>query len=672
MKTFLAIVALLAATFAAYAPVAHNDFVVYDDNKYLTDNPVVQEGLTLEGLRWSFTNRQTANFHPLTWLAHMTDVELFGMRPGAHHLVSVALHALTATLVLLAFLRYGWTRGPALLLALLFALHPLRVESVAWAAERKDVLSGLFFALCLYLHAARPRGHAILLALALLAGLAAKSMLVTVPFLLLLLDLWPQASREPLVRRIVPKLPLVVLVTLFSFVALRTQGDLGALRTTEALGLQARLANASAGVATYVQKSLWPTDLAVFYPHPAIVTPEADPWTARAWIGLTLVVGVSALALGARRRLPALFVGWFWFLGMLVPVIGIVQVGEQAWADRYAYLPTLGLTVGAVALAWQWASGETARRAVLLSGLVLAGLCAGATHAQTKRWRDTRTLFEHARAVTEHNYVAEIGLALLAERANELTEAEAHYRAALAAHPRAARAHNNLGVLLDRKGRAQEARTHLDAALAIEPRAPETWNNLGIWHARQGAAQAALEAFSRAVEERPDYGEAHRNRGGLLEQLGRLDEAAVAYERAMQTLGEEPRLCTDRARLEDARGRTREAVRWYARALETSSGATFPVQAALGYAWILATDPDPELRDGEAAQRVAAQAVRATRERSAEALRVLAAACAEIGEHEEAQRLQQRAIELAPEAPAGWRQERDAYRAGRPWRRSGS
>ncbi len=672
MRRALACLALVLACAWAFAPLRANGFVNYDDPKYLTENPLVQRGLSAAGLRWAFTNEQTANFHPLTWLSHMLDVELFGLDPGPHHLVSLGLHALAACALCLALEALGLSLGAALAVALLFAVHPLRVESVAWASERKDVLCALFFALALRAWAAwarhgRRTGYALAL-LALALGLCAKAMLVTLPLVLLVLDRWP-LERARSRRLVLEKLPFFALSAAFAALTVVTQRAAGAVRDQQRIGLAARLANAARSAAAYVAESVFPSDLAVFYPHPAIARPDEPAWGAPALLALAALVAASALAWRLRARLPALLAGWAWFLVMLLPVIGLVQVGEQARADRYTYLPSIGLALALVgALERLTRARPRARRALVLPAALALLLLGSATRAQARLWHDSRSLFSHALDVDEQNDVALLALAELDLQAGDHAAARAGYERALALRPDLGRAHNGLGIALQRQGQPALARASFERALALDPGDPQAANNLGIACAQAGEGARALELFERAVRLRPGFGEALRNRGGALLGLGRWREALDAFDAAERVLGPDARLLEDRARAHEGLGEPARAAALYERALALAPQGAPPLGAALGLAWILATAPDAALRDGARATRLAQACVAATRQGDARALATLAAARAECGAFEEAAQLQERAVARAGASAALYAPALERYRAGEPWR----
>ncbi|MBM4265129.1 MAG: tetratricopeptide repeat protein [Deltaproteobacteria bacterium] len=555
---------LAAATVAVFLPLRNAGFVNYDDPGYVYENPVVAQGLSPGAVAWAFGSFAKANWHPLTWLSHMLDVELFGLDPGAHHLTSVLLHALCTALV---FGFFAWTTGrdgPSALVAALFALHPLHVESVAWISERKDVLSTAFFwaTLCAYV-AWVHRGGAgryALVALLLAAGLMAKPMLVTLPCVLLLLDFWPlgRVQVKSSARLVVEKLPLFALVGLASVVTLAAQGAAGAVIDAPRLQVGTRLANAATGYLWYVEKLFWPSHLAVLYPHPALVG-ASGPGLAHVALVVAVLAGVSGIAMQQARRRPYLLFGWLWFVGMLVPVIGLVQVGQQAVADRYGYLPLVGLFV---MLAWLGAEvaarGAAARAAVVVASLIALVACAAASRAQLRHWQDARSLAEHAVAVTEGNFVMHYNLAIALETEGDTEAAIVHYREAIELLPGRPDFHGRLAAALARSGRAGEAARELRRAIDVAPGEAEAYNNLA-WllatspdptvrdgrEARRLAEEALrlgdprdpqlLDTLSAAQAESGDFRAAQRNalRGAALaRQAGDAALAAAIEERA--------------------------------------------------------------------------------------------------------------------------------------------
>ncbi|MGD0666044.1 MAG: tetratricopeptide repeat protein [Bryobacteraceae bacterium] len=474
---------LLAAIFGVYARSLQFAFVNYDDPDYVTNNPHVRQGITMDGVLWAFTSTEAANWFPVTRLSHMLDVQLFGMDADWHHLVSVLLHAAASVLLFLFLARATAARGPSAFVAFVFALHPLHVESVAWVAERKDVLCALFWFLALWAYV---RGMRVLVVVAFVLGLMSKPMIVTLPFTLLLLDVWP-LKRGLRVRE---KLPLFAIATAGAVVTYLVQKAGGAVMPVAVFGL----GNALVSYLTYIAKTFWPAGLAVFYPYPESLA----LW--RVALAAAALAAISWQVVSLRRVCPYLAFGWFWFLGTLVPVIGIVRAGEQARADRYMYVPMVGLAVMVA-----WGGADLLRRWPRLRAAVATAACAAcasAAWAQVGYWRNSEALFAHALEVTSGNYIAE----------------------------------HNLGTYLtDQPGRLPEAVTHLEQAVRLRPDLAQMHSDLGIALAgTPGHLEDAIAEFRTAMRLRPDSEVPHINLANALAQGGRLKEAAAEYEAALR------------------------------------------------------------------------------------------------------------------------------------------
>jgi len=705
-RVLLGMFVIVAAVLGAYCGVVENGFVNYDDNHYVTDNPVVREGLSARGLRWAFTSDHASNWHPLTWLSHMLDAELFGGEPGAQHLVSVALHALGAALLFLALGRMTGAFWPSLVAALLFALHPLRVESVAWISERKDVLAGVFWMLTLLAYHAYVRRPGLaryaLVMLALAAGLLAKPMLVTLPCVLLLLDYWPLERGLRLRSALVEKLPLFALAIASSAITWVVQSRTGAASSLGPLSLLDRLANAAVAAVAYLGDTAWPVGLAVLYPHPAAQGSGASAPPALIAIGAAVLLAAltgAALVLARRRGYP--LVGWLWYLGVLVPVLGLVQVGVQARADRYTYLPSVGLSLIVV-----WGAREVALRSphvrrALAAGAAVVILALGArTWSQVRVWEDSVSLWEHTLAVTTRNYMghANYGHALL--RAGRAEEGEVQLRRALEIDPSYVRAsvdlsnclarmgrhveglrvlletrerrpddpdvHGHLGMIYAQLGRYEEARASYEAALAPQPSHPLLLNRLGSVLTLLGRLDEAERTLRAALRVDPDYADAMVNLGILYGGQERRDAAAALFERALALAPTSARAHASYGRLCIERGDSAGAVRHLRASLAT--GGFEPEYGKL-LARILATSSDDAVRDGGEAVRLAEQCLGVAQGNKAEILGILAAAHAAAGDLREAANFQRQAL---LEAPASARSEHksrlDAYRAGEAYR----
>lgn len=551
-RTVVLIALVLAVwTLVVFWPSLNGQFLRYDEEAYVTKNPIVQKGLTAAGVAWAFSlDARTIYWHPLTWLSHMTDVQLFGLNPRGHHLGSVILHALCTVLLFLVLLRMTHHPWPSALTAALFALHPLHVESVCWIAERKDVLSAFFWMLTMgayALYAERPGTRRYLAVVVLfILGLMAKPMVVTLPFVLLLLDWWPldRLSRRTWKKRVAEKLPLVVLAAVSAVMTYVVQKDIGAV-AREPFPLAIRAGNALASYAGYIWHMVWPFRLATFYPHAGL---HLALW--RVLVGGAVVIAISALVIWQRRR-RYLTVGWLWYLGTLVPVIGLVQSGDQAMADRFTYIPLIGLFVmaafGIAALPAFRAPGRTARLAGgALAGGVLVGLTV-LTTIQIRTWHDSISLWTRALAVTDKNQFAHNNLGQAYNDAGRHEDAVREYAAAVALSPQWAEGHSNLGNALVKVGRVaeglKELRTALDMKLAEtggkEDRTTGEFHlNLGLALAEANRVDAAREQFEKAVRTAPDLAPAHY-------ALARLCQYTKEYPCAVREFREAVRLRPD-------------------------------------------------------------------------------------------------------------------------------
>lgn len=559
---------LLILTLAAYAPVLKNGFVNYDDPDYVLDNPVVRAGITANGMLWALTTGHGANWFPLTWLSHMLDCQLFGLNASMHHFTSLLIHA-AAALALFGFLREATgARWRSAFVAAAFALHPLHVESVAWVAERKDVLSALFWSLSLWAYvryARRPSAaRYAVVAVWFAAGLMSKPMVVTLPVIALLLDWWPleRFAKERAGRLLMEKLPLAVMAAAAAMATFVAQQRGGAVASLEGLPAALRLANVPVAYATYLVKLAWPSGLAPFYPFP-----QSIAWWQTAAAGL-FVAAATVLALRERSR-RYVAVGWLWFLVTLLPVIGIVQVGLQERADRYTYIPSIGIAIvaawGAAELfeRWKW---SIASRAVAAGAACTAMIAA--TVVTAGYWRDSETLFRHAIAVTEGNFVAYNDLAIALQQSGRVDEAISDYRKAIEVRPRYPEAEISLSSALLSQGRMQEAAAHIAKGLELAPESPEahlndatllakagqtaqaaeqyrialkldandprTHDGLGVLLTSQHENERAVAQFREAIRLKPEDSEAHYNLGKLLMDWGRAEEGVAELTAAVQ------------------------------------------------------------------------------------------------------------------------------------------
>jgi len=542
----LILLGLAVVTFALYAQVIGHQFITLDDPTYIQENPMVNRGVTLAGLAWAFTTFHAANWHPLTWISHMIDCQLFGMNAGHQLLVNALIHVANTLLVFWFLLRTTHARWPSALVAALFALHPVHVESVAWASERKDTLSTFFGLLSLIAYSRYAEAPAISryiwVAVTLALGLLAKPMLVTWPLVMLLLDYWPlgrvngQPARRslggggwPVVRGlVVEKIPLFALAAASAVMTLIAQSREGAVRTLGHEAITLRLSNALVSYAKYLLLTFWPNDLAVYYPFAGI-----PAWQI---IGAaSLLIGITVFCVSQRRIRPYLMVGWLWFLGTLVPVIGIVQVGGQIMADRYFYIPSIGLLMalvfGLADIAKSWRVGPLlsagAAAAVLL---ILATL----TNAQIQRWHDSFTLFEHTLAVTPPNLRIEHNLGVALGLGDRYDEAAAHFEKALQIDPNFYDGLVVMGVTRAHQGRLPEAIEYFRAAIRSQPDVPKARVQLAhaLWQEKRD--EAALEEMRRASQLAPKDADIRADFGLALAMVGTIPEAIEQLHEALR------------------------------------------------------------------------------------------------------------------------------------------
>ena len=523
---------LFLATFAVYSQVRHFDFVNFDDPEYVTDNNHVRTGLTWDGVAWALTSTGAENWFPLTRISHLVDYQLFGMRSGWHHLTNLLLHAFATLLLFAALKRMTGAVWRSAFVAFLFALHPLHVESVAWIAERKDVLCGFFWCLTLWCYARyaqRPGAvRYLLVLLAFCCALMAKPMAVTLPFVLLLLDVWPlrRANRLAILWE---KLPLIALAASVSVVTYIAQQQGRAVQSLRAVPVGERVANALTTYVAYIGRMLWPMRLSVFYPY----SHKLPLWHVVA--AFAILACITAMVLRWFRTYPYLPVGWFWYLGTLVPVIGLVQVGGQSSADRYTYLPTVGL-----AIMVSWAAADfldrvpRARNAVAASALAVCSACIVLTWIQLGHWANTELLFRHALDVTTGNYIAHNNLAdhYLSKLRND--EARTEVMETLRIQPNYADAHVNLATILRREAKTEDAELEYRLALTIDPRNVEGHSGYGTLLYHQGRANEALGEFRKAVQLRPESADGHFVLGRMLASMGRTDQAGAEFVEALR------------------------------------------------------------------------------------------------------------------------------------------
>ena len=524
---------LALPTLAAFWPVLRNEFVNYDDPEYVVSNSAVENGLTAAGVRWAFTAGRAANWHPLTWLSHMTDVSLFGLNPTGHHATSLFFHVANTLLLFFLLRRMTGEAGRSAFVAALFAVHPAHVESVAWVAERKDVLSTAFWLLTTAAYVAwvnrrSPGRYALTLGL-FAAGLMSKPMLVSLPLTLLLLDEWPlgRIGRERPRALVVEKLPLFALAAASSIVTLLVQKAGGAVRTSE-YPAGVRIANALVAVVRYLGMLFWPR-LAVFYPYDRGALSPVKVLAATA-----LLVGISAAAVRLRSRAPYFFVGWFWFLVTLSPVVGLVQVGEQALADRYTYVPYVGLFV---AIVWGLSElaprGRAARLAIRAAGVAVILVLAAAASARVRVWRSSETLFLDAIEKTRNNALAHIDLASHYIETSRVDEAMPHLREAERIRPDEPELHVHLGYAYLLQGRRDDAARSFERVLRLVPTHGVALNNLARIRFLDGDLPEALRLYRATVAAKPDWAEGRRRLAVVLLMVGDTASAVGELRRAV-------------------------------------------------------------------------------------------------------------------------------------------
>jgi tetratricopeptide (TPR) repeat protein len=638
--------ALVLLTACAYGRVWAGDFQFLnaDDDQYVTENSHVRTGLSGANLWWALTAFHSANWHPLTWASLQLDAQLFGLNARAFHATNVALHAANAVLLFLVLWRLTGSLWRSAAVAAFFAVHPLHVESVAWVAEHKDVLSGLFFFLTLGAYARnaeRPGwGRYLPVVLLFALGLLAKQMLVTLPFVLLLLDYWPLRRWAPgtFGRLVGEKLPLLALAAGVCVLTVRAQA--GLIQSTEAVPFGDRLANGVVSYVEYLRATFWPTGLAFFYP---LDRAELVWWRVAG--ACVVLAAVTALALAWRRSRPYVLVGWLWYLGMLVPVIGLVQLAIQARADRYTYLPLVGIFI---VLAWGVAdlvSGRRARLAVAAGVAGLLGACLVATWVQSGYWHNSVRLWERSLAVTRDNGGAHLGLAIALDKESRAAEAGPHYSRAVELLDNSA-AHAGLGTFLFRQGQLEGARQHLARAVELFPRSSMNRYNLGLVLMRQGRLAEARGQLEEVVRQAPEYGGGHYNLGVVLAQLGALEEARAELTRAVLS---KPSHVEARYQLGSVLlrlGDLKQAWEQFAAALENDPGHA-PARAGQGV--ILA-----QVGKAEAAMDYFRQALAAD-PRNAEAHYLLGASLHNQGKYAEARTHFATAVEADPKHAAARR-----------------
>lgn len=675
--------ALVILTLIAFGRVCQNDFVGYDDPYYITNNQHVKDGITPKSFIWAFTTMDCANWHPLTWLSHMMDCRLFGTNPLWHHLASLLFHIANTLLLFWILKRTTGEIWTSAFVAVAFALHPMHVESVAWVAERKDVLSGLFWMLTIVAYTRYTEhqsiGRYLLVPLVFALGLMAKPMLVTLPFVLLLLDYWPLGrfqfgqQKRPAWRLITEKVPLFILSAASSIVTYVAQQSAGAMKLGENYPLNLRISNAVVSYISYIGKLIYPTRLAVLYPHAGESLPLWQPIAA-----LFILIVISAGVIYTAKRY--LTVGWFWYIGTLVPVIGLVQVGAQSMADRYTYLPSIGIFImvawGAAELTTRWRYRKT--MLAIAAGIVLTALSIG-TILQVRCWQSSYTLYKHALSVTENNYIIHTNYGTSLSKNGQYDEALKHFGIALQINPGYYRAVDGIGMVLLKQEKFAEAIERFEKTLRLRPNYYKAYYNMGVAFSKQGRTDKAVESWENALSIKPDYYNANFNLGVAMTERGKYEDAIKYFDAALRAKPDSAEVYYQMGRVFYLQGKPESAVEQCAEALRikpdyTTARITLAhtlaeigrIQPAVEHyytvlklepdnvyvlknlAWLLAVVEDPRIHNPGEAVKLAEKACELTGYKQIEALDTLAVAYSAAGRFPEVARIKKQITTLGP------------------------
>jgi Flp pilus assembly protein TadD len=612
---------------------------------YVVDNPHIQDGISLETIKWAFTSNYAGNWHPLTWLSHTLDWQLFGNNAGGHHIVNLIFHIANTLILFIVLKQMTVALWQSAFVAALFALHPLHVESVAWVSERKDVLSTFFLFLTMWAYlkyVRKPKIWRYLPIVFLFAlGLMAKPMLVTLPFVLLLLDYWPleRFGKQKFLYLVLEKVPLFALSAASSVVTFFVQRSNEAVVSLEAFSLKYRIFNAVVSYAGYIQKMVWPSRLAVFYPHSyqrisVLLT----------IISAAILLVITFFVIRYAKRYKYLLFGWFWYVGTLVPVIGIVQVGSQAMANRYTYITLTGLFVIVA-----WGTAETLKKwkykkiVLTLSAVPIILILSICTYKQVGYWKNSLTLFQYALDVTEDNHIAHLHLAIALCKQNRLDAGVSEYKKYLQMRPDDADVRSDLGMILNQLGRFDEAVHEYKKYLQIKPNNPNVLNDIGVALSQQGKFEEAIEYLSKSLEIKPDFSPAHTNLGYILMLQRRYDEAEIHLAEAVRL---EPDTALPHHYLGQIYSQKRKidkAVQHFEQAIRIKNDWYEPINEL---AWYLAVSNNAEIRKSDRAVELAKRACELTNYSVAEILDTLAAAYAAAGEFDKAVETAEKAIEL--------------------------
>jgi tetratricopeptide (TPR) repeat protein len=670
---------LVVITLIVFWQVRTFEFVNYDDPDYVSENRHVRAGLNAGGIKWAFTTNHADNWHPLTWLSHMLDCELFGIKPGPHHLINLIFHIVNTLLLFAVLKAMTGSLWACSFVAALFAIHPLHVESVAWISERKDVLSTFFWILTMWAYVLFVRKSRVIWYLATLTlftlGLLVKPMLVTLPFVLLLLDYWPlgrfETDRRIVQRLVVEKIPYFIISAIICVITLSIEAK-GAGASLDLIGLKTRILNTPIAYMTYIVKMIWPSSLAALYPHPG-----EGLSIVKAAIATALLLGISVVVIRfacERKYLPT---GWFWFLGTLVPVIGLVQVGPQGWADRYSYVPLTGLFVvvawGMPELLSKWRYREIFLVVSSIAVILVLSVC---SRLQTRYWQNSETICRRALKVTRNNSIMHNNFGVVLQSQGGFDEAIDHFRRALKIRPDDTEAHNNIGNVLQKQGKLDEAIIHYLEALRIMPNDAKTYSNLGIALATQGKLDEAIRHFRRGLEIQPDNVEILNNLAIAHKSQGNFNDAISCYTRILESKPDDTKIHYKLGNMYQSQGKVEDAIRHFRRVVQIepdNAEAHYELagllqslgklnEAIISYrkvveivpewpvglnslAWLFATDPN--VSDASEAIELAERAAELTRYQDAYILDTLAGAYAASGRYDEAIKTEETALKLA-------------------------
>ena len=674
--TFCISLVLALSTILIYFQVVNFDFILYDDPAYVYENQHVKDGFNVESFAWAFTAGIQSNWHPLTWLSHMFDCELFGLNPGWHHLTNLILHIANTLLLFAVLKRMTNSLWQSAFVAAAFALHPMHVESVAWISERKDVLSTLFWMLTMhaYLRYVKTPGKTnySLVMLVFVLGLMAKPMLVTLPLVLLLLDYWPlkrfelvKADRPKFFSLVLEKIPLISLAAVSSVITFLVQKAGGAVSDMNNISLYMRISNAIVSYGTYIWKMFFPARLALFYPHQG---PGLGFW--RVIIMAILLITITVWAVRIAKTKAYVIIGWLWYLGTLVPVIGIVQVGGQSMADRYTYIPYIGLFI---VIGWalsditaKWKQQKIILAFLAITVFISMSIC---SLLQIRYWKNSTALFSHSIDVTDDNYVAYCCLADVPRQAGKFDESIALNLKALEIRPGYGYAHIGLGRAYNELGRLDKAIEHFNEALKSFPDHPNIHADIGVAYGKQDQLEKAVKHLTRAVEIDPDSAGPHQGLGYALMRQRKFNRAIPHFQKATEIKPDSTLAYLRLAEIFSERGEPVEALKHLRIIISIDPDSA---KALNLMAWIFATDHDAKNRNSSEAVRLAKKACELTSYERLELVDTLAAAYAAAGDFNQAVTIQERALRSARETQyedlIKELQERlNLYKSGKPY-----